>query len=66
MLPHPLTNIRRNYQNELRFNGVYSRHNLPKKINGGTYVISLDDYSGICTHWIAYYLLWQFWSWTHS
>ena len=33
MLPHPLTNfeIQRYYQNEPRFNGVYSRNNLPKK-----------------------------------
>ena len=32
MLPHPLTNfeVQRHYQNELRFNGVYSRSNLPK------------------------------------
>ena len=32
MLPHPLTNfkIRKYYENEPRFNGVYSRDNLPK------------------------------------
>ena len=31
--PHPLTNfeIQKYYQNELRFNGVYSRDSLPKK-----------------------------------
>ena len=31
--PHPLTNfeIQKHYQNELRFNGVFSRDNLPKK-----------------------------------
>ena len=31
MLPHPLTNfeIQKYYQNEPRFNGVYSRMNLP-------------------------------------
>ena len=31
--PHPLTNfeIQKYYQNELRFNGVFSRDNLPKK-----------------------------------
>ena len=30
---HPLTNfeIQKYYQNELRFNGVFSRNNLPKK-----------------------------------
>ena len=32
MPPHPLTNIeiQKYYQNETRFNGVYSRDNLPK------------------------------------
>ena len=33
MLPHPLTNfeIQKYYQNEPRFNGVYSKNNLTKK-----------------------------------
>ena len=32
MLPHPLTNfsIQKNYQNEPKFNGGFSRNNLPK------------------------------------
>ena len=31
MRSHPLTNFEiQKYQNELRFNGVYSRDNLPK------------------------------------
>ena len=36
MLPHPLTSfeIQNCYQNEPRFNGVYSRNNLPKKNKG--------------------------------
>ena len=42
------------YQNEPRFNGVYSRDNLPGKIKDGTYAINLDKYSDIGTHWIAY------------
>ena len=44
MSPHPLTNfeIQKYYQNEPRFNGVYSRDNLPKKIKDGAYVINLD------------------------
>ena len=35
-LPHALTNfeIQNYYQNEPRFNGVFSRNNLPKKIKG--------------------------------
>ena len=54
MPPHPLTNfeIQNYYQNEPRFNGVYSRHNLPR-IKDGAYVINLDEYSDIGTHWIA-------------
>ena len=58
MLPHPLTNfeIQKYYQNEPRFNGVYSRDNLPK-IKDGAYVINLDEYSDIGTHWIALYAL---------
>ena len=58
MPPHPLTNfeIQKYYKNEPRFNGVYSRDNLPK-IKDGAYVINLDEYSDIGTHWIALYSL---------
>ena len=54
--PHPLTNfeIQKYYQNEHRFNGVCSRDNLPK-LKDGAYVISLDEYSDIGTHWVALY-----------
>ena len=54
MPPHPLTNfeIQKYYQNEPRFNGVYSRDNLPK-IKDGAYIINLDEYSDIGTHWVA-------------
>ena len=57
MPPHPLTNfeIQKYYQNEPRFNGVYSRDNLPK-IKDGAYVINLDEYSDIRTHWVALYV----------
>ena len=52
---HPLRNfeIQKFYQNEPRFNGVYSRNNLPKKIIDGAYVINLDEYADVGTHWIA-------------
>ena len=52
--PHPLTNfeIQKYYQNELRFNFVYSRDNLPK-IRDGAYIINLHEYPDIGTHWIA-------------
>ena len=56
MPPHPLTNfeIQRYYQNEPRFNGVFSRNNLPKKIKDGAYVIYPDEYADLGTHWIAF------------
>ena len=55
MPPHPLTNfeIQKYYENESRFNGVYSRDNLPNEIKDGAYVINLDEYSDIGTHWIT-------------
>ena len=55
MPPHPLTNfeIQKYYQNEPRFNGVYSRNNLPTQIKDGAYVINLDEYKGTGTHWVA-------------
>ena len=53
MPPHPLTNfeIQRYYQNEPKFNHVNSRNNL-SKIKDGTYIINLDEYELIGTHWI--------------
>ena len=58
MPPHLLTNfeIQNYYQNKPRFNGVYSRDNLPK-IKDEAYVINLDQYFNIGTHWIALYVL---------
>ena len=58
MTPLSLTNfeIQAYYQNEPRFNGVYSRDNLPDKIKDGAYVVNLDEYSDIGTHWIALYV----------
>ena len=55
MPPHPLTNfeIQKYYQNEPRFNGVFSRNNLPEKIKDGAYVINLNEYADVGTHWIA-------------
>ena len=97
---HPLTNfeIQEYYQNEPRFNGVFSRDNLPNNstnnnnnnnninnnnnnnnnnndnnnndnnnndinnnnnnnnIKNGTYVINVDEYRNIGTHWVALYV----------
>ena len=57
MLPHPLANfeMQKYYQNEAKFNGVYSRNNLPK-IKDGAYVINIDEYESIGTHWITLYV----------
>ena len=58
MPPHPLTNLemQKYYQNDPRFNEVYSRDNLPK-IKDGANVINLDEYSDIETHSIALHAL---------
>ena len=56
LLPfHPLTNteISEYYANEPRFNGVYSRNNLPNNIKKGAYVINLDEYKNTGTHWVS-------------
>ena len=56
MLPHPLTNFEiQKYRTEPRDNGVYFRDNLPE-IKDGAYVINLDEYSDIGTHWVALYV----------
>ena len=58
MPPHPLTNfeIQKYYQNESRFNSVYSRDNSTE-IKDGAYVINLDEYSDIGSHWVALYAI---------
>ena len=57
MPPHPLTNfeIEKYYENKPKFNGVYSRYNL-SKIQDGAYIITLDEYESIGTHWTALYV----------
>ena len=57
MPPHPLTNfeIQKCYQKEPKFNGVHSRNNLPE-IKDGVYIINLDEYKSIRTHWKALYV----------
>ena len=55
MPSHPLTNfeIQKYYKNERRFNGSFLKNNFPKKIKDGSYVINLDEYADVGTHWIA-------------
>ena len=47
MPPHPLTNFetQKYYQNEQRFNGVFSGNDLPKKIKDGAHLINLDEFA---------------------
>ena len=54
MPPHLLTNfeMQKYYENEPKFNGVYSRNNLTK-IKDGAYIINIGEYESIGTHWIA-------------
>ena len=48
-----LKHISKYYETECRFNGVYSRDNLPKIINDRACVINLDEYADVETHCIA-------------
>ena len=57
MPPYPLTNfeIKRYFQNQWKFNGVYLRNKLPE-IKDGTFAISLDEYKSIGVHWVSLYV----------
>ena len=71
-VPHPLTNseIQEYYHYEPRFNGVFSRNNLPNTIRShelrpkrlgpavknDAYVINFDEHHDIGTHWVALYV----------
>ena len=47
--------IQKYYQSQPKLNGVYSRNNL-LKIKDRKYVINLDEYKSIGTHWVALYI----------
>ena len=49
--------VQKYYQNEPRFNWVYSRDNLTVQTKDVAYVINLDEYSDVVVHWIALYAL---------
>ena len=55
MSPHPLANfeIQKYFHDEPRSFGVVSINNFPKKIKDEAYVIKLDEYADVGTHWIA-------------
>ena len=48
-MPHPLTNfeIERYYQNNTRFNDVYSRDNVPNKKKDEVYIINHYKHANI-------------------
>ena len=52
---NPNFEMQKYYKNEPRINCVYSRDNLAK-IKDGAYIINLDEYSNIGTHWVALYV----------
>ena len=58
ILRHTLTNfnIQKYYKNKPRFNGVFSKNNLPNKIKDGAYVINLDEYADVGTHELLYFV----------
>ena len=47
--------VQKYYQNEPKFNEIYSRNNLPK-IKDGAYVINLNEYDSKGIHCMALYL----------
>ena len=49
--------VQKYYQNEPRFNWVYSRDNLTVQTKDVAYVINLDEYSDVVVHWIVLYAL---------
>ena len=57
MLSHPLTTfeIQKYYQNEPKFNGFYSRNNLPK-IKDEIFLINVAEYKSIGTDLIVLYV----------
>ena len=54
---HPLTNfeIQENFEDEKRFNGVYSISNL-SKLKKGAYIINLDHSKNTGTHWVVIFV----------
>ena len=57
MQPHPLSNfeIQKHYENEPKFDGVYSRNNF-YEIKDWAYIINLDEYESIGTLWVALFV----------
>ena len=43
------------YQNEPKFNSVYSRNNFPE-VKDRAYVINIDDCKSLGAYWIIFYV----------
>ena len=73
MSPPPLINfeIQKYYQNQPKFNDVYSRKNL-SKIKDGGYTVNLDEFKSVENHMFTYMIplyvnsINELWSWTYS
>ena len=57
MPPHPLNHfLVQGYQNEPKFDGVFSRNNLPfvkmqaAQTENGTHILNFDEYKSVATH----------------
>ena len=48
--------MKKYYENEPKFNGVYSRDNL-SKIKDGAYILNLHEYESVETLWITLYVM---------
>ena len=57
MRPYLLTylKIQRYFQNKPKFKGVYSQKNLPNTVKDRAYIVNLEEYKSLRTHWKALY-----------
>ena len=57
MQPHPLTNFElvHYFKDKPRFNGVYSRNNLPK-LQKVARIVNLDHSKNTGTNWVAIFV----------
>ena len=57
MWPYLLTylKIQRYFQNKPKFKGVYSQKNLPNTVKDRAYIVNLEEYKSLRTHWKALY-----------
>ena len=50
-LPFNKLQIQKFYQNQPRFNGIYSKDIFPKKVKNEVYVTNFNEYADVGTHW---------------